>query len=63
MGGTSQEGIRWTDSQLPQERRKPNSIWLWLKMQQEGQTAGFGNHVSTCQGIGSGFLGDSHING
>ena len=30
--------------------RKGGVIWVWLKMRQEGQTAGFGFHVSTYQG-------------
>ena len=38
---------------LPQrvKRRKIRAVWVWLKIESsEGQTAGFGTHVSTYQG-------------
>ena len=40
------------------------SIWVWLKIKQQGQTAGSGFHVSTCQGKpfwNSGCLSHSHL--
>ena len=40
------------------------NIWAWLKIKQEGQTAGFGTHVSTYQGNpfwNSVFFSHSHF--
>ena len=48
---------------LPSLLEDLETTCVWLKIKQEGQTAGFGTHVSTYQGKpfwNSGFLSHSH---
>ena len=46
----------------PQKKKEP-PIWLWLKIKQEGQNAGFGPCVHLTIGVhfGTGFLSPGHL--